>query len=289
LKKFSLSTLTRHRDILLVNVLSLILVLTVFLFPFPPFRIVVGALFVLFFPGYTLVSALFPRKKDLEVVEWIALSIGLSLAVTPLIGLVLNYTPWGIRLTPVTFSLLVFTLLMSIIAIYRRNSLPSGEAWIPNIKIDFSKWYRLNKSDKIFTVSLITCIVVAGGLTAYFASTPKIGEKFTEFYVLGENGKIADYPTKLVQGETGKVILGIVNHEYEQVNYTIIVKLNGTVISTINGISLKHEEKWEKPYIFTANKIGEKLKLEFLLYKNNETEPYRKLHLWLTVKPLQVG
>jgi len=71
-------------------------------------RTILGLFLILFIPGYSLIVVLFPKKDDLEGVERLALSFGLSIAVTPLIGLVLNYTPWGIRLTPhthITFSL----------------------------------------------------------------------------------------------------------------------------------------------------------------------------------------
>jgi uncharacterized membrane protein len=37
------------------------------------------------------------------------LSIGLSLAIVPLDGLMLNYTPWGITLAPIMVSLAVFS------------------------------------------------------------------------------------------------------------------------------------------------------------------------------------
>ena len=56
----------------------------------------------------------------MEPLERLALSIGLSLAVVPLIGLVLNYTPWGIRLTPVSISLAIFTEAMATIALRRK-------------------------------------------------------------------------------------------------------------------------------------------------------------------------
>jgi uncharacterized membrane protein len=55
---------------------------------------------VLFFPGYVFITALFPEKKELDNLERLALSLGLSIAIVPLIGLLLNYTPWGIRLIP---------------------------------------------------------------------------------------------------------------------------------------------------------------------------------------------
>jgi len=38
-------------------------------------------------------AALFPGKDDLDGIERIALSFGLSIAVVPLMGLALNYTP----------------------------------------------------------------------------------------------------------------------------------------------------------------------------------------------------
>lgn len=58
-------------------------------------RVPIGLLMVLFVPGYVLIAALFPKREDLDGIERIALSFGLSIAVVPLIGLGLNYTPWG--------------------------------------------------------------------------------------------------------------------------------------------------------------------------------------------------
>jgi len=85
-----------------------------------PVRIPLGLVMVLFVPGYTLIAALFPKKADLEGIERTALSFGLSIAVVPLIGLGLNYTPWGIRLKPILFSISAFTLAFTAISAYRR-------------------------------------------------------------------------------------------------------------------------------------------------------------------------
>jgi uncharacterized membrane protein len=43
----------------------------------------------------------------------------MSLALVPLIGLLLNYTPWGIRLTPIAISLLSLTLILTITGLIR--------------------------------------------------------------------------------------------------------------------------------------------------------------------------
>ena len=70
-----------------------------------PLRVVPAIAFVLFLPGYLATSALFPRTGDLSGPERLALSLGLSMAIVPLIGLALNFTPWGIRLEPIVVSL----------------------------------------------------------------------------------------------------------------------------------------------------------------------------------------
>ncbi|MGC9050871.1 DUF1616 domain-containing protein [Pyrobaculum sp.] len=107
----------------LITAITAAVVALVFLAQSPPLvylRYVLGAFFVLFLPGYVLVEALYPRGDELSPLERLALSIGLSLAVVPLVGLLLNYTPFGIRLAPVTASLAVMTLALAIYATYRR-------------------------------------------------------------------------------------------------------------------------------------------------------------------------
>jgi uncharacterized membrane protein len=198
--------------------------------------------------------------------------------------LALNYTPWGIRLYPILFFLFLFTLSMSIVTAYRRRALPVEERFVPAFSLNLPRWRELSKWDRVMAVGLFAGIVVAGGLTAYFASMPKVGERFTEFYVLGPGGKLEGYPTNMTLGQSGTVILGVVNHEYSEVTYTIVIKLDNKTIGTIDGIKLKNEEKWEQNYTFTPHKTGNKIKLEFLLYRNGVTEPYRELHLWITVK-----
>ncbi len=93
-------------------------------FPWVIPRWIFGSLFVIFLPGYAFVDALFVdplnKKKELDQIERFALSIGMSLALVPLVGLLLNYTPFGIRLEPIAASLSTFTILCAIAAAYRK-------------------------------------------------------------------------------------------------------------------------------------------------------------------------
>ncbi len=83
-------------------------------------RYVMGGLFVLFLPGAMLINALYPKAGELDGLERVALSIGLSLAIVPLVGLILNYTPWGITLTPIMVSLAFFTEMLGLAALVRK-------------------------------------------------------------------------------------------------------------------------------------------------------------------------
>ena len=97
-------------------------------YPWVYIRYALGAIFVLWLPGYAFIKALFPvhvpikmPTENLDTVERIALSLGMSLALVPIVGLLLNYTPWGIRLTPIVTSLLALTLVFATAAIIREH------------------------------------------------------------------------------------------------------------------------------------------------------------------------
>ncbi|WP_069807926.1 DUF1616 domain-containing protein [Vulcanisaeta thermophila] len=105
-----------------ISLASLSAVLLISSGPLMYIRYALGALMTLFMPGYSLVETLYPRGDELKPLERLALSIGLSLAITPLIGLILNYTPWGIRLIPIVVSTtLVTTALLTTAAIRKSN------------------------------------------------------------------------------------------------------------------------------------------------------------------------
>jgi len=163
-----------------------------------PVRIPLGLVMVLFVPGYTLIAALFPKKADLEGIERTALSFGLSIAVVPLIGLGLNYTPWGIRLTPVVVSLAIFTMAMAVAAYWRRMSLPVEERFSIQFRETISSWKteiladEKSRLDKALTIILIITIFLSIAALVYVIVTPKQGEKFTDFYLLGPGEKAHD-------------------------------------------------------------------------------------------------
>lgn len=246
-------------------------------------RIALGLPFILFFPGYVLITALFPKKDDLDGIERVALSFGLSIAVAPLIGLGLNYTPWGIRFTPILVSLIIFIIAMSGIALYRRRKLPGDEQYYPVFSVSLPAWGEISDLDRVLSVFLVLAILFAVGSICYVVAAPKVGEKFTEFYILGMNGKAEGYPRDLSVGEQGEIIVGVVNHEYREVNYYVQIKMGEFVLPRKGPITLAHEKKWESPTTFPCLHPHNNVKVEFLLFRDGDTKPYRSLHLWVNV------
>lgn len=83
-------------------------------------RYVVGSIFVLFLPGYAFTKAIFPAQS-INNIERTMLSVVMSLSLVPITGLLLNYTPWGIRTIPITLSLLSLTMVFATVAILREH------------------------------------------------------------------------------------------------------------------------------------------------------------------------
>jgi len=111
--------------------LALVAAVAVFIIPHSAypliyFRHVVGAVFVGFLPGFVFLKVLYPSKIPLGIfsnnfftLEWLVLSIGCSIVIVALDGLVLNFTPWGIGVMPLIFTLFVLTVSFASVGILR--------------------------------------------------------------------------------------------------------------------------------------------------------------------------
>ena len=142
----------------------------------------------------------------------------------------------------------------------------------------------MDKLNKVLSVGLIVAIVAALACLGYVIANPKQGEKFTEIYILGQGGKAENYPRELAVGEEAKVILGIVNHEYQPTSYRVETRIPEARTGDIHIGTLAHEEKWESAVSFAPEEAGENQKVEFWLYKDDEAEPHLKLHLYIDVE-----
>ena len=303
------------KDLLVITVWLILAVLSIYVPVINEtfIRVIFTVPVILFIPGYVLISALFPEKKSIDGIERFALSVGLSIAVVPLIGLGLNYTPFGIRLNPIVISLVLFTVIMMVITIIRRARLPKDEAFaVPFEKVKPALKEELfpkgqGKFDKALSIILIIAILVAAVTTVFVIAFPKDGEKFTEFYILGADKMADDYPEEFAAGTEQFVWIGIGNHEYRDVTYTVEALLMNAEWDTEAEASVIHASKmldrfevtvpegttYLEEYFFTIDDT-EYNRLEFLLYEGTVPEEtasaeekmdssYRDLHLWIKV------
>jgi uncharacterized membrane protein len=164
----------------------------------------------------------------------------------------------------------------------------------------------------ILAIFLTAVLLVTAAAAYYFTTMPEGEEPFTEFYIDPPEEIAQDYPTRFVmQGneiisvtygpngghvvasESGMVMLGIVNHEYEEATYVVKVTIDGepveislgdTVVDEAGPIVLAHEEKWQQEIGFAPLHTGDGQKVEFILYKDGVTCFKEPLYLWIDVK-----
>ncbi|MFC7229560.1 DUF1616 domain-containing protein [Salinirubellus salinus] len=299
-----------------------------------PLRVVLGALFVFVLPGYALVAALFPERSledhtegavdglyNIEPGARLVLTVGLSLFVTPLAGILHSFSPAGIQVGTVLPTLAAFTVLAAAVAAYRRLQRPAARrfglrvgTWLGTLWT----WLRTDgrasddptavdgtdRFDIALNVALVAGLVVATVGLAAAVGVPTNGERFTGFGLLTQSpdGDLVarDYPETLVAEESETLYVEIANHEERAAEYTVVVELqrlddDGRVVESAEldrfQRSLAAGEDWQGPHDVTPTGAltGEDLRLTYLLYVGDappspSTETaHRAAHIWVDV------
>lgn len=138
--------------------------------------------------------------------------------------------------------------------------------------------------ERLLSGLLMAVIVLTIGSIIYLSNLPNTGEALTEFYILGMDGKAAQYPVNVLVGNPVQLTLGIINHERQKTDYRVVISISGTENQTINGISLDKEEKWEGPVSFTPNITEERQKVTLFLYKLPQDSQPQELYIWVSIK-----
>jgi uncharacterized membrane protein len=272
---------------------------------------------LLFISGYGILAALFPKNDDIGLSERIALSFGLSIALAgllvALIGFGSNFTQGKIQLDLIAVISILVADAMMFIAFFRRSFLlPDQRFRMPFARIGNTIRGGLvpdnsDRIDTLLSIILVFVIIIALATTIYVIASPKESEHFSEFYLLGEKHMAADYPDQIIPGISYPMYIGVGNHEYRNMTYTIetwtaLTEFNNLTNSTTilamdpnnpMSITLGHNETMIVPYNLSIQKAGYN-RIEFLLF--NETMPgpdvtgsdrinasYRDLYLRVTV------
>ena len=242
-------------------------------------RFLFGVLFLLFAPGYAVVSALFPeahsptpqptadeieaettgilpgrlyRGTGIDGVERAALAFGTSIAVVPLTGIALSVTPWGIGLLPIVVAVAGLTLCAVAVGTYRRWQLPEER----RVSVPYRAWIAAgwgqifdadSRFDALLTIVLVLSVLLAFGSLGYAVASPPDGEQYSEFYLLSEGPTgelVADrYPTELVAGEPEPIVVGIENLEETPTEYTVVVEIQDVEPLDDNRVRVRDRER----------------------------------------------
>ncbi|MBL7125902.1 MAG: DUF1616 domain-containing protein [Dehalococcoidales bacterium] len=274
-------------DLLLINFLTGILLVIVFTDSLPWLRVILSIPFIILFPGYALMGALFPGKDSLDKVNRTALSLGFSIFIVVLTGILLNHLPWGIGLHSIVLSISIFTFALSVTAWYIRGRYYPDERYnvgFKSVRLDFTNSFKPPTKVHLSLFILILCaiIAVAGGYSYMMADSSE-KQPFTEFYILGIENRADSYPLELKLGERGEVTVGIVNREYEATNYRIEVVVEDNKTYELFPIVLAPEEKWHGELEFIPEPVVKRQKVEFWLYKDADRSGEVR-YLWVNVK-----
>lgn len=242
-----------------------------------PLRVVPAIPFILFLPGYLATSALFPKTGDLSGPERLALSLGLSMAIVPLVGLTLNFTPWGIRLEPIVISMdLLATVLILATELQRRRL--GDAAFVP----DWPDGRAPSKAD-VATVALVALAGMGGFAAVRLTLGPSHTQTFTEFAMVGPSGTLTDLPTTLAPGGLLQIRLMVTNHEDGPVGYEIRPTLDGQPLSPVAVGTLMDGAEWNQPYTAAMPTVLGRHELAFDLDRTDQPGAYRHLSLKVEV------
>lgn len=276
-------------DVLLLAGLALLLPGLLF-FSIPLLRIPLGLALVLLAPGYALTAAIFPGRADIDGVTRAALSFGLSAAILPVAALVLDKLQWGITPGPIALSLALWIMLCCGLALWRRQRLAlSGEVYTPPVPNLPGWWQTLRQIPRLRYlaggVALAALTIVSMNLLR-----PNPSAHPTEFYILGADGLAEGYPRAAAPGDELATTIGIANRELVGQTYRVEVWVGPrwqpeerTLVAQTGAITLSPGQQQEWPITWRMDRAGEDQHVEFLLFTNESSEPYRTLQLWINV------
>lgn len=256
-----------------------------------PVRMLLGLIYILFAPGYCLTIALFPRTDDLDTVERLGLSFGLSIALIPVLALLLDWLPSGIHPWPILAAEYSIIALSIIVALWRRSRLPRAAAYTPYLTWhSWSRWRSLLHATHRRYRWVAVVLVLLSLMTAWIVLLPSPETHTTEFYALGKGGRAEDYPRQAGVGDELSVTMGIVNRERDAHTYRVeiwvadpwhagqraLVSKHGPM-TLVPGQSLERPVSWHMPW------AGDDQQVDLLLFVDDGPDPYRRLRLWLNV------
>jgi uncharacterized membrane protein len=228
----------------------------------PGVLLAVPLVFIL--PGYALTQVFFVRRgKPFGAVDLIVFSLGLSLVIDIVIGLLLNLLPVGLQWQSWTLSLGLVTEVCTLFAIFvrqRRGQLVKEEP-VARRRIQLKEGALLGAA----------LVVAALAFWLSLIRPPQPQPVFTQFWMLPAAG-----------GNGCAVMIGVHSFEARPERYRIEVMSNGKQIASWASITLAVQQEWDQRVpVSLADPAGDAVIDARLFRLDQPGVVYREVHVML--------
>ncbi len=286
-----------------------------------PIRMPAGLLLIGFLPGYSLSTVLFPARRfrtrygahaqfapGISTSERFWLSIGLSLAIDPIIGLGLwTLDPQGFSAQVLVGVLSAFIILATLYGGIKRRRIDPSERY--RLRVDVWIAQRVRQSPvggtlgRVLNVAVICSLVLTAGTLGYALTVPQTAESFTTVELLTESSDGVELVGNSSDIEGGEpVLIQLTNHEHRQHTYTVVVVTervgydSSAVVEERARFTMAvpaGEQRRRTHAISTPGSAGDRVR--FLVYKGEPPgsptgdSAYRSVHIWFDDESASLG
>ncbi len=251
--------------------------------------IILGLPLVFVLPGYTLTHALFRKRspdptnnlilkpslkfgQPVGAVDYILLSLGLSMAIDVFVGFMLNVLPMGLQRQSWTIALGLVTIIFALLAMFlrRKNGVKSNRGKIVGTRVTPYQFM-------LFGIAMLVATVAIGFSVI---RPPATQVNFTQLWMLPSTHA----------NNSCEILIGVQSNESTPMSYRIVVKINGTQVYSWSSVMLSPLKKWEQS-VPIKSKVASAIYVEAQLYLTDKQDGvYRDVHLIMhKVKEGEIG
>ena len=292
-------------------------------------HVAIGLGFVLFAPGYVLLAALFPAHPQASTdadpfpatgLGWgerAALSVGASVALVPLVTLVMEFVNAPFTAASMRLWLVGIVLVLGVVAVARRYALAPEERLVVPLTAWFGSVYddtvgASNRRDAVLNVALAASVLLALASVGFAVADAEQSDPYTGVALLSENdtGELvaANHPTNYARGETHTYVARVKNKQLEARSFTLVTELqrvrstgdrSATVVESEvvsrESVELAANESGDVDVSVTPSLVGDDLRLVTFLYEGDApADPSmgsasEYVFLWVDVAPTAGG
>lgn len=248
----------RNLDLILLALLTIfVMVNALAQWNLGPVTDVLGSAFVLFTPGYLIALMIFP-EESLEFPVRVALSIGLSLALAAIGGILLYASGAGLANTSWIALIAGINIVGSLVVLIKRGR--PDQAIVERYVIELG-----------WTMGGLLLLIVAGLtgiiLMARQSAYDRPSEGFTELWIAN------------VDQSEDQIQIGIHNQEHQTASYDVVLRINGRYIEDWPEIELDSTQQWVTEYHLPPPISRKEIVVVSLYQTDKPNELYRRVQL----------